>query len=404
MNLSLGKGAWQGLQLLGLAVAMLATQQVVPGGIPSAQACSGGAPGAGWGDLEVVNRSGLERAPIATDGFVLLRGVLREQDFDPDTSGVWVRVTAESGGELPGELRVLRAVGDSDSGRVHLGWQSDQVLSVGSVLELTAGEVDEAGLESPAVRMALEVVGEPTPLPVPTARLGDWLTVRHGLGELVDCESYSSCGPYLAQAAIYEERLLGVAVSWKVPEVTGMVAWEARTDTVAPSNNDLALFPYPLVISGLDSTNDVGAGVVAFAEDAVEHCAVLVVKDLRTGEEKRSEPLCGTPTKPQYERSDHEMASCEAPPTPEAFDLWCEYHATDPLCAGAAGAPGPVEMRPVRDTDEPAGAPDSAATRAPRLSRGCQLAPANGGFALTTGSVAILLGLFRRRRRVTAGD
>jgi hypothetical protein len=418
MNLSLGKGAWKGLQLGGLVLAMFATQHIGSGAIPSAQACSGGAPGAGWGELEVVNPDGLERVPIATDGFVLLQAVLRYEDLDSETPGVWVRVVSESGDELPGQLRILRAEGDHHK-RIHFGWHPDQALAVGSVVELTAGEEDGAGgaghEAAPAERVELEVVGEPTPLLAPTGRLQDWLTVRHGVGELVDCDSYTSCGLELAQAAIHEERLLGVDVTWTVPEVTGMVAWEARADTIDSSSRDLALFPFPLVFSGLDRRSAVQAGVVAFAEDAADHCAVLVVKDLRTGQEKRSEPLCGTPTKPQGERSDHEMASCEVPPVPEAFDLWCEYHAEDPLCdgVGTAGAPGAIGVPPVREIDEPtapAGNGDEPSegddpAQTPRLSRGCgcQLAPAGGGIALTAVSVAVLLGLCRRRR-VTPRD
>jgi hypothetical protein len=44
MDLTLNHGAWKGLRLGGLALATFAAQQLGPGGIPSAQACAGGAP------------------------------------------------------------------------------------------------------------------------------------------------------------------------------------------------------------------------------------------------------------------------------------------------------------------------------------------------------------------------
>jgi hypothetical protein len=354
---------------------------------------------------------------MATDGFVLLRGAYVTDDPGDEVPLPWVRATNEADEELPGTLSVLRTRGDEGSKFVHLGWQADEPLAEGSVVKLSFAEAEEAGAggagnaPSSYETVELEVVGEPTPLPVATAALNDWVEVRHGIGPLVECQSETSCGNYSMQVATAEERVPGVLVSWRLPSITGLVAWEVWAEVSDPGDAAPRPIPYPrqLIereIEGVPSGND----VVAFASDAGEHCAVVVVKDLRTGDESRSDPKCGEPEEPSSVIVDHDLAGCDEPPTPDSIALWCLDNEKDERCAeleplGPGGNGGAAGDSPNLPEGGRASTPDDSSkggsASKPRTSSGCRYAPGSGNLSL-----AILLGALslagaqRARRRV----
>jgi uncharacterized membrane protein YgcG len=427
---------WERLLWL-LPVAVLA-QQVGLVGVRTADACAGGVPGEGWSNLRVPINTNEARLPIASDGFVVLRGGFITDDVEPDVPLPWVRATNEAGDELPGTLRVLRTQDQDGSLFLYLGWQADAPLVEGSVVKLSFSEAPEdagaGGAENaPAAyeTVELEVVGEPTPLPVPDANLKAWVEVRHGVGALVACDEGSDCFSAGLQVPTEEERVPGVRVESTLPSITGLVAWEMWAETRDPE--DAALPPTATPRLFIERERDVIPSlreIVAFANHAKEHCAVVVVKDLRTGEESRSEPQCGALGTPTATVVDHDLGRCAEPPTAASAALWCADNPQDERCAttepeptggqggsgsggsgsggsdsGGSGSGG-SDSGPDRKDDSPRGGtePSNAdsgqdvASAKARTSSGCRYSPSTGSSWLGVAAIGlVLLGAGRRR-------
>jgi hypothetical protein len=394
-------------------------QQAGLAGVRTADACTGGIPGKGWRNLRVPINTNEERLPIASDGFVVLRGGFITDDAEPDLPLPWVRATNEAGDELPGTLRILRTQDQDGSLYVYMGWQADAPLAEGSVVKLSFSEAAEdagaggAGNTPSAYEtVELEVVGDPTPLPVPEAKLGDWVEVRHGVGALVECDEATDCFSAPLEVPTEEERVPGVRVGWTLPSIIGLVAWEVWAEARDPE--DAAVPPAATPRLLIERERDVIAArrdVVAFTNDANEHCAVVVVKDLRTGEESRSQPQCGEPGMPTVTVVDHDLGHCYEPPTVESTALWCADNREDERCTsdeptltGGQGGSGADRdgHSPRGGADSPAPEPpvDQASSK-PRTSSGCRYSPATGNAWL--GLAAMGFGLLSvRRRRGTA--
>lgn len=396
-------------QLVWLVPLLAAVQQVGGGGVPPAEACSGGGPGPGeWLHLDVA-AAPLGRVPVATDGFVAFAGLFYFGETDAAVEVPWVRVVDDAGETVPGQVRILKSDTDTSSTKVLLGWQSAQALPVGAVFQLTlapangaAGEGGAGNLPSQSKTVELEVVEEPVTLPTPTVTLGPWVDVRHGVGELVDCEEDTSCGRFTLRVPTSEMRLPGVSVSWEPPDFSSMVAWEVRAQTAnARDEVTSSLNREALVARKREEGEVIELGQVVFADDASEYCVVLIVKDLRTGKETSSQPVCESPREPEYERADHDLASCDEPPTPESLPLWCAGRPSDELCPdqvgqageGGGGQAGSAQAGQPADVAEPA-----IATRE-SPSGGCQLTPGAGSASLATAALGALLSLVTRRRR-----
>lgn len=373
-------------------------------GVSTAEACTGGAAPVeegGWHQFDIAGGNSKAGVSVSTDGFVLFEGTFAGELPERELPGITIRVLNEEGEPVSGELRVLRAHRQNDSTRVHVGWQADDPLEVGRTLTLIRTVAREAGALTAGDRTrTLTVVGEPTPLPTAALTLGGWYDVRRALGDLVECEvAGTSCGDITLQVPTRETRSLGVQVSWKPPAVTGMVAWLAYAEAAQTADRGSVLLE-PRVVSGLEAPSAKGQlPFVSFAQDAEEYCAVLVLKDLRTGDEVRSEPRCGTPEPPEYEYSDHEIRECDGP-TEATRALWCDYHAGDPRCVdeagGAGGEPG-LHGGGSRAGEGGAGSqPEAAPSKPSGSSSGCQAAPTSGG--VLSGVFSLLLLLAQRRR------
>lgn len=398
------------LARLGCLVALMSTgAQMGIGGIRRAEGCSGGAPSDGWHDVQVP--SSPHHAEIATDGFVALRGALYNQQLDEASLGLFVRVTGGDGAVVPGKLRVLRAATRDEVTQVVLGWQADSALALGSTLHLSwssdEAEVGAGGVgpvsDMPGVE--LEVTSQPSSLPVPVVSTGRWLTLWHGVGPVIECTSGDYCGVETLQVPTREERLLGVETIWDVPKIAGMVAWEAwgepsdaETGVSVPPTYGALTFRFP----AREPT-----GYVGFAEDAKQHCVVVAVKDLRTGEVKRSEPVCAAPEEVAFETTDHRLTECSDLPTPAALDAWCRRRPHDDLiCQGSSGAaPDDIDFPTAPGvTQGGAGGAPSYRGNDPSPSTsaaggGCQMTPPHGSFAFVLAGMCALGALGRRRRR-----
>lgn len=419
----IARGTGRRVRNLVCCLPLLAAVQEL-GGVPTAEACAG----SGWSDspawarLVVADAYPLTRVSVGTDGFVALEGDFYEGDTEAEVQLPALRATDETGNEVPGRVELLRSESRGDVTRVVLGWQSDEPLAVGTVLELTfsgrsadGGEGGAGSASQELGRVTLDVVEASAPLPTPSLTPGAWFEVGHGVGELVDCEANNSCGDYTLQVPTREVRLPAVEASWALPDFAGMVAWEVRTEASDPQNGVESSLQHSTVVARRrEKTDVVDVGSVVFADDASDYCVVLVVKDLRTGDEARSEPRCDIPSEAEYERADHKLASCAEPPTPESVPFWCASHQSEVPCkassAGAGGegageTPSGAEagqgsgVGGVPGAGEPASAGEPAIANRARPRGGCQMAPAVGGIGLLTAAFGALFSLVARRRR-----
>jgi hypothetical protein len=408
---------WRRLSLaLPFVPVAFALEHVVPAGIPTAEGCSGSySGGEGWQYLRVPAEAtvegddGIQRIPVATDGFVVLEGQFDDEELDLDVSGVQVSVTTHGGADVPGSLTFLRATSQNANyhGKLaYLGWSATAGLEVGTQLTLAmtaAPAPREAGLvlqES----FELQVVGPPTPLTDVALTFGAWLEFDHGIGDSVSClADYGSCGTDIITVRPELELLEGVETFWSPPKPSGMVAWEAHAELA-----DSALEPLsPEAPTFVLSEGDVrpATGRVVFPRDSEEHCAVLVVRDLRTGVEVRSSRACAEPGAPEYSIGDNPFQLCAEPPSEELKERWCEgaSHADHEVCrAGAAGAAGAGGARADGGAGGAGDAQDDEAVpaKAAGSSGGCQYA--SGAFGNIAATLALLTliaaGLTRRRR------
>jgi hypothetical protein len=401
-----------------LVVGIFVAQHAGPRGFfPVAEGCSGygtlGGP-AGWRYFVIASQSERERVEVGTDGFVLLEATFTGDDGDEEVEPAEIEVTAsDQAGPVAGHLELLRSVtrpgranatGTAGSVFNYWGWQADEPLPVGSILQLSFGISN--GLWPISDTVELEVVGEPAALPTPSgASFGNWVDYRRGDGDLVECTidlSDGSCSGLDTDTILVPEREVQHRANdtlWDVPEVAGMVAWEARVELSGPLGDGVASDEVA-VVGGVD-VGPVDTGFIVFPSDAEEYCVVLVIEDLRTGEEVRSEPACGDPEQATSTVRAHRLDQCIEPPTPASKDLWCESHPDHIAClpGGASGGAGPSEagQASVGDAgEESMGGRTSSGEPKPRArnagqSDSCRFRPAPAGVA--PHALALLLGL-----------
>jgi hypothetical protein len=416
---------WRKWVLMALLLAgVFLAQHAGPQGLfPVAEGCSGygslGGP-PGWRYFVVASKSEQERVEVGTDGFVLLEATFTGHDEEGEPAEIEV-TASDQVGPVAGRLELLRSV--TRPGRPvvnYWGWQADEPLPVGSIVQLSFGISN--GLWPISDTVELEVVGEPAALPTPSAALGEWVDYRRGAGELVECTidlDFGSCGDPEAETILVPEgevRHWANDTLWQVPEIQGMVAWAAHAELSGPLDDAVTVEDEVVVVGGVD-VGDVDAGMVVFPSDAEEYCVVLVVEDLRTGEEVRSEPVCGDPEQaigsgvPIFAPRlfhDHRLDQCTQPPTAASKDLWCAYHPEDPPCVPGpdSGGTGPSEagQASVGDAGETgvggrtsSGEPTPRA-RSARDSESCRFRPAPAGVATHALALLFALGLVLGRR------
>jgi hypothetical protein len=416
--MSRGKHWWHPVVMgLGLAPVAFCAEQVVPHGIPTAEGCSGSfSAGEGWQSLGVPTIAD-EPIPVATDGFVVLTGRYDDEQLDVDISGVSVSATNDGGEDVPGELKFLRSVEDNYHGNaVYLSWEANSELEIGTHLTLAVAATP-APRDNIEATVELEVVGAKTPLPVPTAALGSWFDYEHAVGSLVTCETEDGlCGDLGRKVSFPADTklLVGNVPSWKVPPITGMVAWEVRAEATEPWDSRGWRPEQPWVsrsalVFGAGSEAMTQAGEVIFAEDASEYCATIVVRDLRTGQELRSEPACDEPGAVEWARSDSPLLACTAPPSEELKPRWCMAHPADELCqpsdseGGEAGQPAGAGNDAAGGVEGGEGGRPAAPRSRASHSSSCQFGPADAasGFgALSLAALALLRSRNSRRRGV----
>jgi MYXO-CTERM domain-containing protein len=205
----------------------------------------------------------------------------------------------------------------------------------------------------------------------------------------------------------------GVEVWWTLPSITGSVAWEVWAETsdprdaaLPPTSTPAQLIEREPVVNTLKG--HLAEDLVAFANDASEACAVVVVKDLRTGQELRSLPQCAEPGAATATFVDHGLGSCDEPPTPESTKLWCaslsdlaRADEDDPGNNHCQGI-GPGGMAGAGAAGTGADSEEQDAAAEPRKSSSCHYSPATG--SVWFGATAIGLGLLASARRRRGQD
>jgi hypothetical protein len=248
-------------------------------------------------------------------------------------------------------------------------------------------------------QVELEVVGPPSTLANLKPSFGTWVDFQRGVGGGVNCVvDFGSCGSGDTVAYVERELLFANWIRWQPPEVTGMVAWEALAEVDGPQGVSVAEEP-SFVFS---TQGEESAGLVVFPRDATEHCAVLVVRDLRSGNELRSERFCAEPEVGEYAMGDNGLDSCAEPPNEELLEQWCEAvgdepEACQPAAAGAsAGGAGSAEAG--------GGASGEPTPKKGRSSSGCQLGGGEGSGAIALFLAVLAAGCRRRNKAKTSYD
>jgi hypothetical protein len=400
-----------------LGPVMLAASLVVPEqggwrlGVPDALGCTGGGPGTGgagappepmWQRLAPAGEPGAV-TPVATDGFLPLRGIYTGLSVEEALASINLVVTDETGNKVLGSIK---AFGESHQQQV-FGWTATQALAIGQRLTAFISVTSTFDPRSTLTQTyALEVVGPPEALPEPSAVFYGWSDAYKGVGPLVSCNApLSSCGPSVYQvSSAYEATGHLVELFSKVAPKSG-VAWEVSLAAPFGSPESASYSSYPVLVTSSYEGAQI-FGEIVFGLTANEVCAIVVAKDLRTGTEARGE-VCGAPEPATRIKTDGlPLSYCDEPPSAAARDLWCEARKKDSRpCEPTAENPSePTVPGPVASDPMNADADAEASDRAAATSKGCQQGgPGStaswGAWAL---SLAALSGGAARRRRYWA--
>lgn len=357
-------------------------------GIAEAMACTGGGPGTGgavappepmWQRLAPAGAAGAV-TPIATDGFLPLRGIYTGLSVEEALASINLIVTDETGKKVPGSIEAIGAPHQQV-----FGWTATEALAIGQ--RLTAFISVTTAFDPPSnltQTYALEVEGLPEALPEPPAEFNGWSDTYKGIGPVALCQlQASSCGPSSLQeiSSNFEATGHSVELFSKLAPQSG-VAWEISLAAPFGSPESTSYSSYPvLVTSAYEGTRVFGE--IAFGFAAKEVCAIVIAKDLRTGTEARGE-VCGAPEPATRIKTDGlPLSSCEEPPSAAAHDLWCEARKKD---SRPCDEPGPVA---------------AASDRIAATSQGCQQgapgsSPSWTAWALSLAALGV--GVARRRR------
>ncbi|HWO07915.1 MAG TPA: hypothetical protein VNN80_00505, partial [Polyangiaceae bacterium] len=243
-----------------------------------------------------------------------------------------------------GDVSLLRQEPSGERQSFLFGWAARQPLAVGSRFTATlATEPAAVGDTSVGGQFALRVEGLSTVQAAPVATFHDWGRYWRGEpeGDSVQCalnQTSPPCGPprTVSLPTRVREEVAAIVV-WAPPDIVGGVAWNLRFEGAQVGADPGSDFFDR--VEGFEPHADYGGDVglfVAFPEPAERYCATMVIEDLRTGLEQRSE-LCAGPPLPLTAMfgSDTMLGSCAEPPTPELTQAWCELRqSTSPICSG----------------------------------------------------------------------
>jgi len=366
----------------------------LPTGVGEALGCSG-APGNeplrnGWSYLKPALLKNAEdpRVPVASDGFFVIHGEGGGLSREQAQTELRVVVQAASGAEVAGDVSLLPS---TPQGGYDFAWVARQPLEVGASLSAVLATEPTTSNSDVGGRFRLDVEGAPTPLPTPELVFDSWHKFYHGTGELVRCRSVTGCtvAVKLVSGNVVEQ--VSTALRWTPPAITGGVAWNVRVELGAEQWQADSL-THELRFYGEYPEQGYDLSPVVFPHAAGRYCVTLVLEDVRTGQDQRTE-ACSEPGPLLSAWTDTELPSCSEPPSAELTPTWCELK----------GLPRPAQCAALLPQGE-APATDETIVRGPDLGddssppSGCQLGPG----VSATPAVAALAGLaltWRRRSR-----
>lgn len=402
-------------------------------GLGDALACSGGSSGvaapreSGWTWLKpsLGYNPGSPPAPVpvATDGFFVIDAEGSMLSAETAGSSMQLVVTDGSGATIAGQTKLLL---NKQDGWYLFGWSSSSPLAVGTQLRasLSAAPVVSTAAGNVGGEFALVVVGAPTPLPQPSFTFSSWTDYYVGEGPFLTCSSSptTTCGVVATTIdvpATLTKRAMA-EVTWQVPQVAEGVAWTVRLEAskAQPDANPQFTPPYEYLGSLSDSALTLGS--ILFQTSAPSYCATLVLTDLRTGQEKRSE-TCSAPQPALSVQTDTRLAACDAPPSQTLRDVWCRLQpdpTTEPACApnagnvggsgGSSAGTGDGDVLGGKPGAKPPaiggsgtmtnGADDADDLVSPRTSKGCQLGVSAPSPSTSVTWSLLALALLARRR------
>lgn len=398
-------------------------------GVGEALGCSGAGPTAPRPDGWTLLKPSLDASyapdavPVATDGFFAVTAEGNNLSAEAAESGMQIVVTDEAGDRVDGAIKLLESPRPNS---YIFGWSADEPLAVGAKLKAklsTTSPVDPSATASVGGEFAFGVVGEPTALPDASFKFS-WVDYYLGRdGATLGCETLStdSCRTttVVDVPTGFDERD-AADVTWQRPKVTGGVVWSARIEAVTTTSDASLGMTYDQDFLGVGET-ELSLGRVVFPTTATSYCLALVIKDLRTDAEARTEK-CFAPEPTQVAASDSALGICRQPPSETLTEPWCRLRSPnaprDPACdgsGGSGGSAGSVGTGGSRtgEVSEPSGSgagPKPSGTGGsrsektddapaqPQTSKGCQL----GGTAAAPFSglawLALIGCLLRRRR------
>ena len=388
-------------------------QGELPLGIHEALGCSGsgsGVPGPGgsvappepsWFSMTAADaREPGATLRVGTDGFVVLTGSSYGLTAEQALAGIKFIVTDDASEEVPGTVAPL------GEGISNFGWTASKPLSVGARLTASLTATPAMNPASATSTYTLEVVGAPAELPNPAAKYANWGASYKGTGDMVDCPTAGTyrggCSPeFVIQVPSSFEADGGyVDLSFDGTPTSG-VAWEVTIAQSAAHADSTLFYAQTAFVTG-PNTTFFELGRVGFGVGAAEACALVTVKDLRTGKEVSAE-VCSDKQPATTISANSMLGECTQPPNEAVRDLWCQMRlGVGKTCDGTtlplddmpnedqAKDPGtPNEATAANDANTPAGAHDSSS---------CQFGHSSSSGAWLLSGVGLAFAALRRRR------
>jgi hypothetical protein len=394
-------GSSNKVRLVGLLVPVAFTlnlalpeHEALPVGVPEALGCSGSgslpsSPGATapptpqWFEVAPSQNDG-KPVSVATDGFFTIAPRYYGFTEEEALAALEVIVTDEAGQDVPGKLALVEH---------NFTWAATTPLKIGAHLKASLGATSISS--TVGGDFALEVVGEPEPLPEPSAEFYGWTKSFHGVGSPVTCGVAlpGGCGsaPSMASTA-YEEDGGFVDLRCTTLPKAG-VLWRLSVEQSAIATDGRLYYSTGGIVTGPAFVSTQELGRVGYDLGATRACAVIVIKDLRTGKESRADTCHAVEATTEVNTNDF-LRDCSSPPNEGVRELWCRLHSglgegcngtapTEPVTEPGTPGPGPVTI-----THADAGS---------RESSGCQLGVTPSPSAWWASLVA-LAGLVTRLR------
>lgn len=411
-----------GARMVGLLVPLVfgATMAVpqegtrLPLGIPEALGCSGSGSGSGSGGAVTPPTPGWfyvgadeavesgDTIAVATDGFFIFAGSYVGLTEEQALAGLEVTVTTEDGKEIPGSVASIPNYS-------RFTWTAKAALPIGAQLSVRLNGTPRTDSGNPSAQYKLEVVGEPEPLPEPALSFYGWTTAYFGSGEMVDCqgpEVRTECGRPLPSNVYAAYEVTGGFVELRASTTPkSSVAWEVTISESTQAADNTLYYATPALVTG-PRQPQASSGRLGFGLVAEQICAVVTIKDLRTGG-SASADICHGIEDATRVSSNSRLAECDQPPNDAVAELWAAERASQ---GGDSDSPNASPGEPVTSgnpPNPPTSSHDGAAASNSDAG-GCQIARLSSSGFGGLGALGIaVLGLARisrlRRRAKRSG-